>query len=161
MSEAHRGRPQHGAKLIKRAGKSSWYVQFYDEETGQTRRISTGTADRQAAERFLASWLKPSNVVIFDPRPTTEASHAFLAHPRSPVPEKEAFNREFLKRVRSLRLRANLSYSQIALAMGVPEKRYIHWEKHSPMPAYAIAAFATIVGAHLHFVLTGEVEKNE
>lgn len=40
--------------LDKRSGSPNWYICEYDERTRQRVRISTGTADREAAERALA-----------------------------------------------------------------------------------------------------------
>lgn len=57
--EKHKGgRARQAPELVQRTGERNWYIRFYDEEANQTQRISTGKADRQAAEFFLADWIK-------------------------------------------------------------------------------------------------------
>jgi integrase len=61
-----RGRPRQEAKLVEK-GDRGWYVQFYDESTGQTRRVSAGTRDRREADRFFATWTPPESASLLEP----------------------------------------------------------------------------------------------
>src|SRR5262249_17338737 len=49
-----RGRPRQEAKLVD-FGKG-WYIQYYDDASGETKRRSTGTRDRRQADRLFARW---------------------------------------------------------------------------------------------------------
>jgi integrase len=61
-----RGRPRQEPKLVKKAD-DGWYIQFYDESTGQTRRLSTGTRDRREADRFFKAWSPPESATLPEP----------------------------------------------------------------------------------------------
>ena len=50
-----KGRPRQEPKLVER-GNQGWFVQFYDETAGATRRVGAGTRDRGQADRFFARW---------------------------------------------------------------------------------------------------------
>jgi hypothetical protein len=63
------GRPRQEAALVRRTGKPSWFIRFYDEETKQTRHISTGKADWQAAELVLKEWIEKHAAPAEKPQP--------------------------------------------------------------------------------------------
>jgi len=67
-----------------------------------------------------------------------------------------AFNTALCGRVRQLREAGGWTQEQMAEALGIPADRYRKYETRSPMPAYLIQRFASIVGRHIEFVLTGK-----
>ena len=58
MEKGKGGRARQAPELVQRTGERNWYIRFYDEEANQTQRVSTGKADRQAAELFLTNWIR-------------------------------------------------------------------------------------------------------
>lgn len=108
------GRPRQGAKLVERNGKG-WFVQFYDETAGITRRISAGTRDRGEADSFLARWKK-------QPRRRREGQPVEPTGPRYPAE---------LSIAKALALYAEGHGGEIKTAdrMGYAIKRLIEWWK--------------------------------
>ena len=148
---AHRGRPRHGIKLVRKGNKPEWYVQFYDEPTGLTRRLSTRTANRREGDRFLAAWRPPE---LRQDASEEEGRLSLMGVQRQAVEPAEIFNAKLCRRVHTLRLQAGLSQAEVARALGVGKQSYIHWEKRSPLPVYLLLPFAKLVGVDVQGVLT-------
>lgn len=70
--------------------------------------------------------------------------------------EEAAFVEAFCARIQRLRVLRGLTQDEMATALGIPLARYKKYETRSPIPAYLIERFATIVGRDIEYVLTGK-----
>jgi integrase len=76
-----RGRPRQEPKLVER-GERGWWIQYFDEPTGETKRRATGTRERGAADRIFENWKKGWDANQADQR--AEATGTTSKRPRHP-----------------------------------------------------------------------------
>jgi hypothetical protein len=152
------GRQRQEAALVRRTGKPSWFIRFYDERTKQTRHVSAGTADRQFAEVVLKDWIKKHPAAAETPQPKVlpaqlppgvskvrknqnlgrdAKGHRIEPEPqaRLVIPDLEDAKKAFSTRMKEARIAAGLSQAQVVEALyglDTPEKmywkRYQNWE---------------------------------
>jgi hypothetical protein len=75
--------------------------------------------------------------------------------PMVAIDEKESFKQEFIDRVRRARASTGKKQWEIALAMGVEQDEYKHWEAKRLMPHHLIARFCFACQVDPVWLLTG------
>lgn len=71
---------------------------------------------------------------------------------RNPV---TAYRKDLCARVKQLREAKGYTQQEVATALQVGYENYRKYEKRSPLPHYLLEPFALLVGADLHYLVTG------
>ncbi len=88
----------------------------------------------------------------------SRANHVSFCHPLRMATNNEeaAFNDAFCARIQRLRQDRGWTQEQMAIALNVPVDRYRKYEVRSPLPAYLIERFATVVDREISYIVTGK-----
>lgn len=71
------------------------------------------------------------------------------------LPEKEQYKQEFIQRVRDVRAAEHKTQEEMAVALGVKQDEYKHWEASRVIPHHLIERYCAVFSLDPAWIITG------